>query len=293
MTTGPSPTERAVIAVRRRSVVLAASPPLRARDEGWVVVPEVVRDEGVTALAGVFARRAALGLQTGGDCEPGSPSTPAGSASPAGSGRREFVAPVTAPRLGWVGADPPRAPPSRPRGWRGAEQGAAIRAASVAWALAADRSSRSCPMPVATAGATIAGRSGKPLVSDERLAVARAGSTGRALGEKVVSREGCGECRGCRPPDPAHPDDSPGTHKCFAIARGAEESDFDCLLARNSRRIPASSALHLAPPSTAACVLGLLGQASPRSHGIGWSATQGARAGLVGGVEASNVVGLV
>lgn len=49
--------------------------------------------------AGVFARRATLGPQTGGDCEPGPPSTPAGSASPAGSCRRELVAAVTAARL--------------------------------------------------------------------------------------------------------------------------------------------------------------------------------------------------
>src|SRR5688572_10819225 len=37
-------------------------------------------------------------------------------------------------------------------------------------------------------------------------------------------------------------------------------------MARLARRIPSSSGSPLAPPKTSPCVLGLLGQARPRSH---------------------------
>ena len=82
--------------------------------------------------------------------------------------------------------------------WVLAEQGAAIRAASPASGRELGRVSRSRPMPVATAGTATAGRSGKPLLSDERLAVARADSSGRGLGARGVRREGGGESRGAR-----------------------------------------------------------------------------------------------
>ena len=93
--------------------------------------------------AGMSARRALPGLQTGSDCAPRSPSTHKGSS------RRELLTPVRAPRLGCCGPDPPRASASRLEpGVAVAEVRSAIRAASVGGALESGSSTASCPPKV-------------------------------------------------------------------------------------------------------------------------------------------------
>ena len=93
--------------------------------------------------AGVSARRASPGPQTGSDCAPRSPSTHKGSS------RRELLTPVRAPRLECCGPDPPRAAASRRvRGVAVDEVRSAIRAASVGGALESGSSTASCPPKV-------------------------------------------------------------------------------------------------------------------------------------------------